>query len=146
MIPALQGSIQDVWLSQSCSFCPPLHPQLLVLLSSQMSQNWVGWPCSLISQLILSYSLRPYMIFAGIVTYPSWLRADGGMLCICCCCQPVTEPRWRALAVLNPESDDKSALLSEYSRDKHKKWKNLTFKEKMVEELQTIWLFHTPDK
>lgn len=25
--------------------------------------------------------------------YPNWLRADGGMLCRCCCCQPVTEPR-----------------------------------------------------
>lgn len=50
--------------------------------------------------------------------YPSWLRADGGMLCRCCCCQPVTDPRWRALAVLKPERDDRSALLREYSRAK----------------------------
>lgn len=50
-----------------------------------------------------------------LVQAPSWLRADGGMLCRCCCCQPVTDPRWSALAVLNPDSDDRSALLREYS-------------------------------
>lgn len=56
--------------------------------------------------------------------YPSWLRADGGILCRCCCCQPVTEPRWRALAVLNPERDDISALLREYSRIENRKENN----------------------
>lgn len=49
----------------------------------------------------------------------------------------MTEPRWRALAVLNPERDDKSALLSEYSRDKDRKGKSSKSKEKEVQELQT---------
>lgn len=36
----------------------------------------------------------------------------------CCCCQPLIELRWRELPLLKPDSEDKSALVREYSADK----------------------------
>ncbi len=98
--------------------------------SIQWKEQW-GWEkvahikCVRIK---IGYLMCVYVIKCMCVcfwTYPSWLRAECCMFWIWCCCHPLIEPRCRVLALLKPDIEDRSALLREYSKRKHRTWVNI---------------------